>query len=119
MSEFRNRGIEIVVDTTHVAELDFADNLISETDQEKVARNLKHVLRSESDLFEGSYRLREVIEGWEVVFTHYRDANHYVVLIVGYGKKGEMESTLRLVVRAGIEQFAPGAKVVLEGKKRK
>ncbi|MDP5309218.1 hypothetical protein [Paracoccus spongiarum] len=119
MSEFRNRGVEVVVDTTRIAELDFADNYVSEAEQERIARNLKHVLRSESDLTEGMYRLREVIDGWEAIFTHYRDANHYVVLIVGYGKKGEMESTLRLVARAGFEQFAPAINVILDGKKRK
>jgi hypothetical protein len=119
VSEFRNRGVKVVVDTTYVAELDFADNFIDCDDQDRVARSLKHVLRSDDDIIDGAYRIREVIDGWEVIFTHYRDGNNYVVLIVGYGKKGEMEGLLSLIARAGIQQFAPGVGVVLKGRNRK
>lgn len=119
MSEFRRRGIKVVVDSTYLAELDFADHSISEADQERVARDLKHVLRSEGDFIEGKYRIREVIDGWEVVFTHYVDSENYVVLIVGYGRKGEMESALSFIARAGLEQFAPGVNTIMRGRKRK
>ena len=119
LTEFRRRGLQVVVDTTHFAELDFADNFISETDQERIAKDLKHILRSENDRVEGYLRIREVIEGWEVVFTHHQVGSDYVVLVVGYGKKGELESLLELLARSSLEQFAPGARVLLEGKKRK
>lgn len=119
MTEFRNRGLSVVVDTTHFAELDFEDNSISQSVQERVARDLKHVLISQSDRIEGYFRIREVVEDWHVIFTHYTDKSNYVVLIVGYVEKGELESSLRLLARAGLEQFAPGAKVLIKGRKAK
>lgn len=119
LTEFRRRGLQVVVDTTHFAELDFADNFLSEDDQQRIARDLKHVIRSDADRIEGYLRFREVIQGWEVAFTHYQDGSDYVVLIVGYGKKGELESIIRLLARSGLEQLAPGARVLLEGRRMK
>ena len=119
LSEFRTRGIRVVVDTTRAAEIDFSDNYITEEDQERIARNLKHILRSEDDIIEGYLRIREIVPGWEVIFTHYSDNEFYVVLVVGYGKKGEMESAIKYLLRAGMDQLAPGANTLLQGRKRK
>lgn len=119
LTEFRNRGVSVVVDTTQHAELDFAHCAIFQEDQERVARNLKNVIRSNRDRIEGYLRAREVIQGWEVIFTHYTDNAHYVVLIIGYAKKGEVESAIEVILRAGLEQYAPGIRALLQGKQPK
>lgn len=106
-----------MVDTTHPAEIDFAIHSVSEAEQERIAKNLKSTLRSESDRTEGYIRVREIVEGWEVAFTHYADEKNYVVLIIGYGRRGEMESGLKLMARASLEQYAPGVRVLLQGRR--
>ncbi|MEM6902120.1 MAG: hypothetical protein AAF556_02630 [Pseudomonadota bacterium] len=117
MSELRNRSIDIVVDTTKEAEADFAHYRLADDELNKIARNLKAVVHSKRDIVAGNFRLREVTEGWGVLFAHYLDGRNLVVLIVGYGPMTEMESMFKYLARAAIEQAAPGLKVLLEGRK--
>jgi len=66
-SEFRYRGIPVILDTTEVAELDVALLGIPNETMEVIGRNLKTVTYSTSDRVIGQVRVRE-IAGHDVIF---------------------------------------------------
>ncbi|MEM7644512.1 MAG: hypothetical protein AAF366_18600 [Pseudomonadota bacterium] len=80
MSGFRNRGIEVVVDTTRVAELDIALHRVSDGEVEQIVAALVAVPISPKDVGIGSFQLRR-IGAWDVAFTNTRDGGVHVVTV--------------------------------------
>ena len=68
MSHFRKRGRVPVVDTTSVAELDFALYGLTEERQERIAKSLKEVPLSIEDEAVGTLHARR-FDDVEVIFT--------------------------------------------------
>ncbi|MEM7709899.1 MAG: hypothetical protein AAF264_03955 [Pseudomonadota bacterium] len=80
MSGLRNRGIEVVVDTMRVAELDIALHGVEEADFEGIVTNLVSVPVSPRDAGVGTFQPRRVGR-WDVAFTTTRDGSLQVITI--------------------------------------
>lgn len=79
-SPLRERGFQVVVDTTEVAEWDIADYQLSDNDLYWIARRLARVPHAPADRPVGSVFVRE-IDGYDIVFWHGREPGFIVVTI--------------------------------------
>jgi hypothetical protein len=118
-SAFRNRGLEVVVDTTKQAEFDFASHQLTSDQQETIAANLREVPNSVRDTCIGDIRIREVFTDWEVAFVVALDDSEVVILIIGLETTGQFESQLGLLARAASDSLPPGIQTLLKGRTRK
>lgn len=118
MSEFEGGPVKVVAKRTEQADRDFLDWRVSSERQDAIAKQLKTVPRSRYDLEHGDVRLREVEDGFEVAFTLMATDEKFIVLIIGYDRKGAMESNLSYLKRVGLDALPPPAKTLLEGRKR-
>lgn len=118
MSEFRNRGLEVVVDTTKEAEWDFLSRRIPQTTQERVAQSLKRKPLSLEDACIGSLRIRK-IEKWDIGFTVSQDGSDWVVTIWAVELPGELESHTLTLLRAAKAGLPEPLQVLIEGRIRK
>ena len=118
-SPYRNRGLNVVVDTTRQAEFDFASHQLSPREQEVIGTNLKTVPHSPRDRFFGNIRVREVLKGWEVAFTIALDDNEVVILVIGVEVTGKFESHFEQIRRAGMAELPPGVQELLTKRRRR
>jgi hypothetical protein len=77
---FRNRGLDVVVDTTSVAEFDIAGHGVPDTDLADIERSLRTVPLSEADRSRGMFQVRRIGE-WDVGFVQSREAGVLVVTV--------------------------------------
>jgi|SRR6056297_1697775 len=119
MSEFEGNPVKVVAQRTEVADRNFSDWRVSAERQDAIARQLKEVPRSVDDIEDGNVRLREVEDGFEVAFVLAVTDEKFIVLIIGYDRKGEMEASMSYLKRAAMDALPPPAKTLLEGRKRK
>jgi hypothetical protein len=119
MSEFEGNPIKVVAQRTEVADRNFADWHVSAERQDAIARQLKEVPRSVSDIENGNVRLREVEDGFEVAFVLAATDEKFIVLVIGYDRKGEMEASMSYLKRVAMDALPSPAKTLLEGRKRK
>lgn len=117
-SVFRNRGLEVVIDTTKEAEFDFASHRLTQRQVEAIGQALKAVPVSNSDRCVGSVRIREVQTGKEVAFLISQEGSEVVVLIMGLDNVGELESRFNQILRAGVVSLPPAAQELLKGRVR-
>lgn len=115
-SQFRKRGLRVVVDTTETAEFDFASAQISAAQQEEIATNLKAVPVSQRDKLFGYVRIREILPGWQVAFIIAPDGDELVVLVIGLDTVEGMETQLELLMRAGLSGLPGPIQTMLEGR---
>lgn len=116
-SQFRNRGLKVVVDTTEQCEFDFVSHQIAPEQQERIAGNLKALPNSPRDRYFGDVRVREVLDGWDVAFVIGHDANDWVILMIGLEAAGEMEKHLDVLIRAGSKTLPQGVQELLKGRR--
>lgn len=119
MTEFRNRGLKVVVDTTQEAEFDFASHQISRKQQERIAANLKKIPISEGDRVYGDVNLREAVPGWDVAFVRALDGAEWVILIIGAEPAGQMEEHFEYLRRSGMKALPRPVQELLKGRQKK
>lgn len=107
---FRNRGIEVVVDTTMIAEFDIQDHKLADEFLETVVRSLTAVPFSKDDIVQGALRAR-TIQKYDVFFIVGREKSQLVVTLGGLQPhQGEtaLRKALKLAEKVGILRGATG-----------
>ena len=118
MSAFRNRGLNVVVDTIKQAEFDFAKLKLTERQQEIIANTLRALPNSKDDRYVGDMRVRE-IAGYDIAFVIVRDNDEIAIIIVGVERAQELETPLQLVVRSGLLMLPESIQSIFSGRQKK
>lgn len=108
MSHFRYRGVEVVVDTTEIAEHDIAGFQISAFDLNAIAENLLSETFSPRDRLVGALRVRE-LKGYDVIFTVGREERLVVITIGSIRPPDPLEKTEVTLKRLGVLAMLRGA----------
>lgn len=108
MSGFRYRGVEVVVDTTHAAELQIKGYQISRTVVDAIGRSVSDVTFSEYDKVVGDVRIRDV-NGYDVAFTVGREGAQVVVTIIAVMPHEPDGSMAAIIETLGVAAILRGA----------
>lgn len=117
MSEFRNRGLRVVVDTTIEAEWRIASLQVPSATVERFAKVLKTTPFSVDDLYFGLLRIRQ-IDDWDVGFTISQDEEVWVITIWTVELPKQLEAKVRYLLRAGYKSLPEPVQVLLEGRRK-
>lgn len=118
MAGFDGEPLKVVAKRTSAAAKDLAEWRVTEIDQDKIVRSLKAVPRSRDDLISGEIRYREIIPGFEVAFILATCTDEFVILVIGYDRKGEMESRISQLQRTLVEALHPSISTLIKGRER-
>lgn len=115
---FRNRGLSVAVDTSKEAEYDFSSHKITLSQLNRIAENLRSLPVSTNDRTVGDVRFRDVLHDHEVSFIITHQEESIVILILGLGYVGKLESNTDMLRRVGYASLPRPAREFFKGRKR-